>query len=67
MELGTVKELGHAAAASGWRQKAADAVAPKVARSRLPAGEGEARALIGLAFLALSVKYLVGTFRRVTR
>ncbi len=59
-----VRELGIAATGAGWRQKAADAVAPRVARSPLPAREEHVRVALGLLFVALSVKYLVGTVRR---
>jgi hypothetical protein len=48
----------------GWRQKVADAVAGPVA-SRTPAREEHVRALLGAAFFALSVLYIVKTSRAV--
>jgi hypothetical protein len=60
-----VEQVGHAAL-EGWREKAADAVAPRVAeRSRLE--EHQVRAVLGLLFLGLTVKYLVTTTRRLLR
>jgi hypothetical protein len=56
--------LGVAAADSGWRKKATDAIAPAVGRSRVPLGERQVRAALGLLFLALSVKYVASTLRR---
>ena len=58
-----VEQVGHAAL-EGWREKAADAVAPHVAR-RSPLRESQVRAAVGLVFLALTVKYLVTTTRRL--
>jgi hypothetical protein len=60
-----VEQVGHAAL-EGWREKAADAVAPRVAqRSRI--AEDQIRAALGLVFLGLTVKYLVTTTRRLLR
>ena len=42
----------------GWREKVADGVAEPVAK-RTPLGEDQVRALIGGAFLVLSVMYIV--------
>ena len=50
------------AALTGWRAKVADAVAP-----RLPVDDTRARSLAGIAFLALSLRYIVRTFRRAAR
>ena len=58
-----VEQVGHAAL-EGWREKAADAVAPRVA-GRSPLRESQVRAALGLLFLALTVKYLVTTTRRL--
>lgn len=44
----------------GWRTKAADAVAPRLAR-HLPLAEEQIRAALGVLFLALTAKYLAGT------
>ena len=61
-------ELGLAATReAGWRTKAADAVAPRAARSPLPVREEQVRAALGLLFLGLSVKYVVGTLRKLRR
>jgi hypothetical protein len=54
-----VEQVGHAAL-SGWKEKVADAVGPRVAR-RSPLRENQVRAAFGLLFLALSVRYLVRT------
>jgi hypothetical protein len=58
-----VEQVGHAAL-EGWREKAADAVAPHVAR-RSPLQESQVRAAVGLVFLALTAKHLAGTARRL--
>jgi hypothetical protein len=42
----------------------ADVVAPRVDRSRLPLREDDARALLGLVFLALTIRTLAKTLRR---
>lgn len=55
-----VKALGRAAVAEGWRRKAAERVAPRV-DSSAPLSGDEARAALGLAFLALSCSYLLKT------
>jgi hypothetical protein len=60
-----VKEVGHAAL-QGWRQKAADRVAPAVSK-RTPLDEGAVRAVLGLLFLGLSIRYLVRTTRSLVR
>ena len=56
-----VQELGHAAL-KGWREKAADRVAPAVAK-RTPVDQDWVRAALGLVFFALAVRYLVRTVR----
>ena len=58
-----VRALGQAAVAGGWRRKAAERVAPRVADSAAPLSGTEARAALGLAFLAMSGSYLVRTVR----
>jgi hypothetical protein len=50
----------------GWRTKAADAVAPPLAR-RLPLTEEQIRAALGVLFLALTVKYVAGTVSDLLR
>ena len=56
-----VQELGHAAL-KGWRRKAADRVATAVGR-RTRLDEDWVRAVFGLVFFALAVRYLVRTVR----
>ncbi len=48
----------------GWRAKVADAVAAPVARNSRFTDE-QVRAVIGGAFFALSVVYVVGTVKRM--
>ena len=50
------------AALQGWRKRVADAVAP-----RLPFDDDRVRGALGLAFLALSVRYVLGTVGRIRR
>lgn len=61
-----IKELGFAGVSSGWRQKVADRVAPRVAK-RTPASSGAIRAAIGLGFLVLSALYVVRSVREALR
>jgi hypothetical protein len=49
---------------AGWRRKVADVVGPPVAR-RTPLDERAVRAVVGAAFFALSVWYVIGTVRRM--
>ncbi len=55
-------EIGHSATSSGWRRRAADAIAP-----RLPVAERWARTALGLLFLASSIRYVVKSIRDATR
>lgn len=48
----------------GWRASVANAVAPRVSK-RTGISEGQARALIGLAFLTLSLLYIVKSGREL--
>jgi hypothetical protein len=48
----------------GWRASVANAVAPRVSQ-RTGMSEGRVQALIGLAFLALSVMYVVKSAREL--
>jgi len=48
----------------GWREKVADGVSGPVA-NRSPLSEDQVRAIVGAAFFALSVYYVVDTVRRV--
>ena len=50
----------------GWREKVADAVSEPIAK-RAPLREDQVRALIGGAFFALSVVYVVKTVSVVAR
>ena len=54
-----VQDVGHAAL-SGWKEKVADAVAP-----RAPMRDDYVRAALGFLFLALSIKYLARTARQL--
>ena len=60
------RKLGEAGTGHGWRKQVADRATAPLA-SRLPLGTREARALLGLGFLALSLSYLFRTFRRAAR
>ena len=60
-----VDQVGNAAL-EGWRERVADAVGPRVAR-RSPLREDQVRGAVGLLFLALTVKHLAGTTRRLLR
>jgi len=51
---------------TGWRTKVADTVATPVAR-RSSFSEDDIRAVVGIAFLVLSVIYVVGSLRRIAR
>jgi hypothetical protein len=61
------KTVGNAAAASGWRGRVADAVEGPAQRSRVPVSGDQVRGLLGLAFLGISVAYLVQVGRRLAR
>jgi hypothetical protein len=50
------------AALKGWRRKVADAVAP-----RMPFDDDKVRSALGVVFLALAVRYVVGTIGRARR
>jgi hypothetical protein len=51
---------------TGWREKVADVVAPPVA-SKAPLSEDQARAIVGGAFFALSVYYVVTTVAKMIK
>jgi hypothetical protein len=61
----TTENLG-AAGLVGWRKAIADRVAPP-ASNRGPISEEQARAIIGAAFFALSVYYVVSTTVRMIK
>jgi hypothetical protein len=58
-----LRDLGHAAAGSGWRAKVADGAAPRLA-ARTPVSHDAVRAAIGIAFLALSLLYVGRVIQR---
>ncbi|MDQ4081414.1 MAG: hypothetical protein M3123_00755 [Actinomycetota bacterium] len=59
------KKLGEAAL-TGWRARVGESVASRL-HARTPLGEEEARTLVGLAFLAVSILYVVRTLGRAAR
>ena len=61
------KTIGKAGAAPGWRSRVADAAGRKASRSRVPVRGDQARALVGIAFLALTFAYLGKVGRRLAR
>jgi hypothetical protein len=59
-----VRQLGHAGVSSGWRKQVADRVAPAVASStRLE--HDQVRALLGIAFFASSLYYVIRIVRQL--
>ena len=60
-----VHQFGQAGLA-GWRKAIADRVAPAAAE-RAPASEEQLRALIGAAFFALALFYVVSTLIRMIK
>jgi hypothetical protein len=50
----------------GWREKLADGIAPPVSK-RTPLDEDQIRAIIGAAFIVLSVIYLVNAARALIK
>lgn len=61
----TATRAGHAGL-QGWRKKVADTVAEPVA-GKTPLDEDHVKALIGAAFFALSVLYVLKTVKAATR
>ena len=59
--MASVTALGRAGL-QGWRSKFADVVAPRIS-SHTPAREEHVQALVGVAFFALAVMYIVKTVR----
>jgi len=53
-------------AATGWRSKVADAVAPPVARAT-PVEPDQVRAAVGAIFFVLSLYYVIQTSRRAAQ
>ncbi len=58
--------VGRAGVQSGWRKRVADVASENIAQ-RTPLGQEEVRALLGFAFIALSLYYLATTARRARR
>jgi hypothetical protein len=63
--MATATELGQTGL-QGWREKVADGISQPVAR-RAPLDEDQVRAVIGAAFFALSVIYIVKAISAATR
>jgi hypothetical protein len=61
--MATATQIGQAGL-MGWREKVADGVAEPVA-TRTPLAEEQVRALLGIAFFALSAMYVVKTVRQM--
>ena len=61
----THEQIGHAGL-TGWRQKVADVAAPPAAK-RGPVTEDQVQAVIGAAFYALSVWYVISTTAKIIR
>jgi len=61
----TATELGQSGL-QGWREKVADGISRPVAK-RAPVEEDQVRAMIGAAFFALAVIYIVKTISAATR
>jgi hypothetical protein len=51
---------------AGWREKVADGVADPLAR-RTPLSSDAVRAIVGVVFFVMSVKYVVSTITRAVR
>ena len=61
------KAVGNAGVSSGWRGRVADALEGPLGRSRVPVRGDQARALLGLTFVGISLAYLGQVVRRVAR
>ena len=61
----TTEQLGHAGLA-GWRGVVADKVATPVAK-KAPASEDQVRAVVGAAFFALSLYYVISTIAKMAK
>ena len=59
------EQYGHAALV-GWRKVAADATAPRLAKTG-PLSEDQVRAIIGTALFAASFFYVVSTIVRIVK
>ena len=63
--MATATQIGQTAL-QGWREKVADGISEPVAK-RGPLDEDQVRAIIGAAFFALSVVYVVKTISEAAR
>lgn len=63
--MATATQIGQTAL-QGWREKVADGISEPVAK-RAPLDEDQVRAIIGAAFFALSVVYVVKTISEAAR
>jgi hypothetical protein len=63
--MATMTELGQTGL-QGWRQKVADGISQPVA-NRAPIQEDQVRAVVGAAFFALAVIYVLKTISAATR
>ncbi len=63
--MATTTRVG-TAGLQGWRRKVGDAVAPPLAQ-RTPLGSDQIKAVVGAAFFALSVMYVVKTVTAAVR
>ena len=63
--MASATELGHTGL-QGWREKVADGISQPVA-NRSPLDEDQVRAIVGAAFFALAVIYVVKTISEAAR
>lgn len=61
-----VRRVGHAGVGKGWRKAVADRVAPNASRI-MPLTTDQVRTALGIVFVGLSAKYVLGTVRRFRR
>jgi hypothetical protein len=59
--------IGHSATSSGWRKTVSEKLAAKVDESPVPLRAKQVRTLLGLYFLASSIKYVVKSLRGAGR
>jgi hypothetical protein len=64
-DMATATQLGQTGL-QGWREKVADGISQPVAK-RAPLDEDQVRAIVGAAFFALAVSYVVKTISEATR
>ena len=61
-----IKRAGYSAADHGWRRTAADKIARPIAK-HTSARPDQIRMVVGLVFLALSIKFIAGTIMRARK